>query len=189
MRSHQHFQRKLTRFDYFDSNFEPSRTRKVCVDTYSGLSFQKTRSLQRKHVDKVSFFLKSRIQSTHFVVISLLLRHDELTMVIPVVSDTFIHLNRQVFGKPLNGRASREEMKGFRSVYGASPKVCGDIFRRLSGRIHQPIHLLWTMAFLKLYLSGNAFAKLFNVTRKTFFCYVWPGVRAIASLKPSVVSK
>ena len=109
-------------------------------------------------------------------------------MAIPVISDTFIRLHRQVFGKPLNGRASREEMKAFRSVYGASPKVCADIFRRLNGRIYQPVHLLWTMAFLKLYLSGNAFAKLFNVTRKTFFCYVWPGVRAITSLKSSVVS-
>ena len=110
-----------------------------------------------------------------------------------IVADTFVRLHRLIFGKPLNGRASKEELLEFRSLFGAPPVVCASLFRRcrrLEGpnRVDQPIHLLWTMAFLKLYITGNAFAKMFKVSKRTFFYYVWPGVSAIASLKPSVVS-
>ena len=72
----------------------------------------------------------------------------------------------------------------FISFFGITPTVVASIWRKICREGLRPnggtqIHLLWSLAFLKMYGTEPQMAMLFHTTRKTFREWVWRFVDAI----------
>jgi hypothetical protein len=76
----------------------------------------------------------------------------------------------------------------FRGFFGVSPKVVARLWNTLYFQKKIPdggmvIHLLWTMAFLKLYDTESIYLTMFAVTDKTFRKWVWKFLDSIHTIK------
>lgn len=64
-------------------------------------------------------------------------------------------------------------MRTFKSLFGVEPKVCSFIFLNYNIHIISPLHLLWTLNFLKDYSVIYSLAAMWNVSTFTFGNAVW----------------
>ena len=77
----------------------------------------------------------------------------------------------------------------FRSMFGCSPVVCAVVWVKCQFMAPtQHKHLLWVLMFLRLYSIETSLATHAGVTAKTYRKKVWPIVKSIAALRPTVVS-
>ena len=72
----------------------------------------------------------------------------------------------------------------FLSLFGATPRIVASIWRKIRREEllptgGTPVHLLWLLAFLKVYGTEPQLALLFHTTRKMFRDWVWKFVDAI----------
>lgn len=79
------------------------------------------------------------------------------------------------------------------SAFGTTPLICVQIWKRLlkSGRLFRrtsPIHLLWTMLFLKTYGKASIMTTIVEADEKTVRKWVWHIAELIADLDGEVVS-
>lgn len=73
----------------------------------------------------------------------------------------------------------------FRSLFGASPSVCSQLWALLAATrpaSSKPVHLLWAMMFLKIYGSEHVHASLASVDEKTLRKWIWIFVILISRL-------
>lgn len=85
------------------------------------------------------------------------------------------------------------EKRIFIAYFGETPLVCQFIWSFLFQRNYIPEkgcthHLLWALMFLKLYSNEHVLAASAGVSEKTFRKWSWRFVKAIAKLKPHLVS-
>ena len=85
----------------------------------------------------------------------------------------------------IHGSVRRE--RTFRSFFGCSSVVAAALWNRASKRNLLPVgfkpkHLLWTLAFMKLYDSGEVLAAICGCDEKTFRKWVWKGVDVLFDL-------
>jgi hypothetical protein len=76
----------------------------------------------------------------------------------------------------------------FNAIFGCSPKVTARLWNGLVEQRKVPsggkvMHLLWTLAFLKLYDTESVYCTMFGVTEKTFRKWVWKFVDNISTIK------
>lgn len=77
----------------------------------------------------------------------------------------------------------------FRAFFGISSFIMGILWQHIvdSGAVaqagYEPIHLLWTCLFLKLYSSNVVLARMCHVDPKTYRHWVWPLIRTISNLR------
>jgi hypothetical protein len=97
---------------------------------------------------------------------------------------TFVFAARVINGKPSQRQPSDEEIRSFKSDYGARPEVCVKLLRKLRRMNCRPRidHLLWALCFIKTYATEDSLQKKFGTTRKTFRKHIWLLVPKIASL-------
>jgi hypothetical protein len=112
----------------------------------------------------------------------------------PLDGDHFLGVARAILGP--NYKIPDERFTGwgtYRSFFGASPKTCAVIWRKIE-RLDQfpvgmkPVHLLWGLYWLWTYAKGEPCAALVGTTRKTFRKWVWLATDCMAALMPSLVS-
>ena len=88
-------------------------------------------------------------------------------------SHDFMLIGQQALNKP-----SLISSRQWESLFHASPAVCAYIWAKLIQqeqlpRGAQPHHLLWCLAFLKVYGTEGQMEALFRITRKTYRQWVW----------------
>ena len=90
--------------------------------------------------------------------------------------------------RPLLSEYTRRD---FKSAFGVSPEVSALAWNLLDfsdAPDAQPKHLLWALIFLKAYTRESVLCGMAGVCRKTLRKRIWPMIRKIAGLGPSVVS-
>ena len=77
----------------------------------------------------------------------------------------------------------------FTAHFGAGPKLVLEVWHRIQPKPEGASgkHLLWAMAFLKMYETEDTAATRFKTTPKTWRKWVWSMLSAIQDLKPTVV--
>mmetsp|Transcript_2828 Transcript_2828/g.5293 ORF Transcript_2828/g.5293 Transcript_2828/m.5293 type:complete len:149 (-) Transcript_2828:623-1069(-) len=79
----------------------------------------------------------------------------------------------------------------FRSHYGVSPGTCAVCWNLIEHTLPRNLvytHLLWALMFLKVYGTESVLSTKCNCDEKTFRTKVWIILKAIDSMKSSVVS-
>jgi hypothetical protein len=74
----------------------------------------------------------------------------------------------------------------FKSFFGVSPVVCSICWEQLIDKMpigSKPIHLLWTLLFLKRYNSEEVNRTLTGVNEKTFRKWIWLMIELLAKLE------
>jgi hypothetical protein len=84
-------------------------------------------------------------------------------------------------------------MTKFSSVFGTTPSMCVVIWKRLlrSERFKchtSPIHLLWTLLFLKTYGKASIMSTIVEADEKTIRKWVWHIAELIVDMDNDVVS-
>ena len=90
----------------------------------------------------------------------------------------------------------KEREQKFVGFFGCSPFHCAEIWDRLtlSGYLKERtdirhVHLLWSLFFIKQYLTNTVSAYTVGVCEKTFSSKVWFILEGLASLSSKYVSK
>ena len=109
-------------------------------------------------------------------------------------------INRKSNSKPTFDRLFHDagdplkmsEIELYQSYFGILPKVCRFIWillrrNELIPEHGLPIHLLWALMFMKLYLPEKVLASIAGCTVKTYTKWTWKFIRRIAFLKTIVV--
>jgi hypothetical protein len=76
----------------------------------------------------------------------------------------------------------------FRSFFGLGPRVTATVWNTLVLQDKLPPgglvkHLLWCLAFLKLYATEAIYSSMFSVTEKTFRKWVWKFLNKIHTIE------
>ena len=76
----------------------------------------------------------------------------------------------------------------FRSWFGLSPRVTSRVWNTLELQRKVPVggllkHLLWTLAFLKLYETESVYSSMFCVSDRTFRKWVWEFLAKIHTIE------
>lgn len=105
----------------------------------------------------------------------------------------FVYIAKKALHRTETDRSFDKEYRRFRAHFGASPRTCAILWKKLvdhgilpQGR--KPVHLLWALYFLNRYEIEEVAAATFGVDEETFRNWSWKLVVAIAKLKPSIVS-
>ena len=80
--------------------------------------------------------------------------------------------------------------RNFRSLFGTIPEVCAAVWNRLvfdEGSGVRPVHLLWSLMFMKSYAKEALLCRIAGVSRSTYRKFVWLIIPRIAQLKSDVV--
>jgi hypothetical protein len=82
---------------------------------------------------------------------------------------------------------STVNQRRFHYHFGVSPLVCAIIYNRVKNSEHKvvgsrPHHLLWTLCFLKTYVTEGVLATMLHSTEKTVRKWVWKWIDAIHEL-------
>lgn len=116
-------------------------------------------------------------------------------MVVHYSTSTFRAEGRRMFqqGTDLRGGTGRcgEDDRCFRAHFGYGPRVCARIWRRCKlGLVRgaKPQHVLWWLAFKKMYATEPVLSAMCGVTRKTWRKWAWKIGKKIASQYGTVVS-
>jgi hypothetical protein len=132
----------------------------------------------------VSIFAKFRSKCSDRTCYSNANYHNSITM---RLSSAAIHrlAENTVIHRRTN-RATRMSRERFASFFGCSPTVAAHVWNRIQVKLlHATFtakHLLWTLAFLKLYNSEAVLASMCRCTEKTLRKWVWIGVDVLESL-------
>jgi hypothetical protein len=77
-------------------------------------------------------------------------------------------------------------LRRFKSFYGVSPLICQTVWNLLNANKlpsgSKPLHLLWTLIFLKQYNSEHVNHAITGADEKTFRKWVWIFIELIADL-------
>lgn len=119
--------------------------------------------------------------------------HEYRTMPYEIHPSIFYERGLQLAGttQPNANDVNKTNMRRFRANYGTSPGVCAilwNLIKPVLPRWFKFPHLLWGLIFLKVYATESVIAPKLGVDEKTYRDYVWPVVKAIASVKSKVVS-
>jgi hypothetical protein len=79
----------------------------------------------------------------------------------------------------------------FRSHFGVSPGTCAICWNLIEHKLPRNLvytHLLWALMFLKVYGTESVLSTKCNCDEKTFRSKIWIILKAIDSIKSSVVS-
>jgi hypothetical protein len=81
----------------------------------------------------------------------------------------------------------KENDKRFHAYFGCSPKIVAFLWNRSYRKKtiphgFRPTHMLWTLAFLKLYQGGTVMATLCKCDEKTLRKWVWKGINMLSDL-------
>lgn len=84
-------------------------------------------------------------------------------------------------------KAKRTAVNRFVSTFGSDPYLVAEIWDHLQesrSTPHQfrPIHLLWTLSFLKLYNTEAILSSLCGCDEKTLRKWVWVGIDSLSGL-------
>lgn len=106
--------------------------------------------------------------------------------------NTFLH-HAKVLLRWKNENLSSGFMTKFSSVFGTTPSMCVVIWKRLlrSERLKcrtSPMHLLWTLLFLKTYGKESIMSTIVEADEKTVRKWVWHIAELIADMDNDVVS-
>jgi hypothetical protein len=81
----------------------------------------------------------------------------------------------------------RTAERRFKSAFGVSSYVCHALWNMLVDqslpKSATPIHLLWTLCFMKLYTAESVLASLCGCDEKTLRKWVWTMVEQLAKLE------
>lgn len=97
----------------------------------------------------------------------------------------FVKLSRPMMRK-IPGLSVMVETRCFRALFGATPFVCAlvwDILAALRSRRSSPVHLLWSLLFLKVYGSEDVNSFFPGADEKTFRKLSWLFVKFIADIE------
>ena len=87
-----------------------------------------------------------------------------------VTQRTFINLALPMLGRARHSH-SLDFSRAFRSYFGMSPLLCVHVWDELDSSLPKgasPRHLLWSLAFLKIYATEDVMVSIAKTTRKTF---------------------
>jgi len=112
-----------------------------------------------------------------------------------VPAETFAHIGFAISNRHRQGSVFIQEQR-FKAHFGVTPGRCEQIWCLLQHHPHakilirnaRPIHLMWTLLFLKLYNSDTVLSGMAGCDEKTFRKWKWTFVNAIASMRKKVVS-
>ena len=84
-------------------------------------------------------------------------------------------------------RRLKDQIESFRAHHGCTPKICSMIWNRLVAKKLLPkgfkaVHLLWTLAYLKLYCTQKVLASMVDCDDKTLRKWVNKGIHCLADL-------
>jgi DDE superfamily endonuclease len=105
----------------------------------------------------------------------------------------FVELGNSIMQRHAKTRSAKTEERRFRGHFGTSPEICSILWDMVDpGRTMpkgaRPKHLLWSLAFLKLYLNEEALSGLAGgVDEKTLRKWTWIFVYAMSDLEAIVV--
>ena len=108
----------------------------------------------------------------------------------PVDSSVFFHLGLDLAfrSKEKNQKSNKQSFDVYTLFFGLSPEQTSALWDMIDlPKGYYPIHILWALAFLKLYWTEVQLASLFGVMEKTLWKRVWFVVSAIAKLQSKVV--
>lgn len=77
-------------------------------------------------------------------------------------------------------------LRRFRAMFGTSPYLCAIVWNRLSSQLPEsavPVHLLWSLIFLKSYNTEEINRVMIGADEKTIRKWIWIIVNAIANLR------
>ena len=96
----------------------------------------------------------------------------------------FLRLAQLMLAKARSSSSLSEERR-FHALFGVSPFLCSILWKRLGEKksnSNEPVHLLWSLMFLKVYASEDVLSALAGVTRKTYRKWVWDYVEKLSFL-------
>lgn len=103
--------------------------------------------------------------------------------------DTTFHLQKIYVRRNMIKKC---ELESYKAHFGVSPLVTKAIWMLLfqhnilpKGGL--PVHLLWSLMFLKIYSSAKVLASIAGCSVKTYSKWTWQFVKSIAKLKGHVV--
>ena len=104
----------------------------------------------------------------------------------------FYQIYAEMFALDESYSVTRHEM--FSSTFGVSPVVASILWNKMHSMEllpfrSIPLHLLWSLFFMKVYNSNKVMAGLVSASVPTFTKWVWEFIFAIAKMKIVVVSK
>ena len=104
----------------------------------------------------------------------------------------FFQIAAEMFGFDTKYTAARH--KHFGDTFGASPVVVAILWEKittmdLAPLNSMPIHLLWSLFFMKIYQTNKVMATFAGASVPTFTKWVWDFIFAIAKLRPFLVSQ
>src|SRR5688500_2714584 len=84
-------------------------------------------------------------------------------------------------------------LERYKTLFGLTPNLCTPAWQHLTasrwtkhaGRIAHPVHLLWTLLFLKTYSTEQVLSQFIGVDEKTYRKWVWfylEGISKMSSL-------
>ncbi len=84
-----------------------------------------------------------------------------------------------------NSNSSVTGYRRFKTFFGVSPQVCGVVWNLIEKKPpgSKPIHLLWSLLFLKAYNKEHVNATLTEVDEKTFREWTWKFVNLLSRLR------
>jgi hypothetical protein len=109
-----------------------------------------------------------------------------------VTAETFLDLGQEITNRRKRV-AAKTMISRFRATFGTSPKICALLWGMVESRTvlpngAKPVHLLWALAFLKLYCAEAVLAALVGgVDEKTFRKWAWYFVEQISDLQYTVI--
>jgi hypothetical protein len=84
-------------------------------------------------------------------------------------------------------KARQKALHRFVAVFGSKPSLVSVLWTLLEAKTlprgFRPIHLLWTLCFVKLYSSQATLSSLCGCDEKTFRKWVWLGLETISDLE------
>lgn len=118
-----------------------------------------------------------RTENIFFTLLHPLTRHPSYTtkMVSKLVleQEASVMLGRSPF---LSTRTSQSAERSFRGMFGVTSTTASALWALLESTISkktQPVHLLWTLLFLKVYSTKNIHFSIAKCDPKTFWKWVW----------------
>lgn len=137
-------------------------------------------------MSSINFFTESLDFVSHHLLAEFEIKYDCLYfLMIWVTENTFIFITRVYCYLPTN--KTNVFMRGFRGMYVVPPHVCNSLWTQLSNKIllsaFQPMHVLWTLQFLKSYISEHINCGVWRWDEKRHCKRTWHVIERIASFE------
>ena len=103
-----------------------------------------------------------------------------------VPSETFINLASTMMPKIDIGNAINTTQRRFKAAFGVPPDICVILWRHIFDNVMSctvPIHLLWTLFFLKVYNNLDTNSSIAGVDHKTFQKHTWDVISALSCME------